>query len=128
MLMFSMLLSPVLAAPPQPNNRWGYASDAGGPLPPGELITGWVDGVQYGDNLTVDDVSGDGLFSVDTLGDTDYGLGTEKDGGILGEFIYYVHGDLTSANGGVFMTGVSEPGTVEDKHRCFTGQCTIWNR
>jgi len=97
-LMLSVVMTPVLAAEVQPFNRWGYANDGAGLLDT-ELITAWIDGVEYGADIT--GTGGDiGLFSIDVFGDSTDSP-TEKRGGYNGDTVYYVHGDLTTA--GVFF-------------------------
>ncbi len=97
-LMFSMVLTPVLGGVVLPHERWGTAYD-GAPIN-GGLITSWIDGVEYGRDIT----SGIGEFSIDTWGDsTD--TPTLRTGGYegAGDEIQYVNGDLMSASGPTAM-------------------------
>jgi hypothetical protein len=87
--------------PVGPYNRWGYAYDVGAMPLDTELTTAWIDGVQYGTTVTWTGADV-GLFSIDTIGD-DTTPDDIKTGGYNGDTIYYVHGDLTPANGGTFF-------------------------
>jgi hypothetical protein len=103
MLFFSMVLTPVFGGEVQPFNRWGYAfEDVGETIPlDTQLITSWVEGVSYGSDVT--GTGGDvGLFDIDTLGDTTDSPAV-KTGGWNGDEVWYVHGELTTANPGTFF-------------------------
>ena len=103
-LMFSMVLTPALAAvPPVPYERWGVAdvNDA--------YITSWIDGVSYGNDVT--GVSS-GAYSIDTAGDGD-SSDNVKNGGTqgAGDVIRYARGNLTGATG-IFFTETDSPWSV----------------
>ncbi len=90
MMVFSAIT--VMAAPPQPFERYGQATvDTVAPAD-GVEISAWVDGVRYATNLTY---AGDGTFVIVTPGNDDV-ITTEKDGADAGENIVYWINDPTN--------------------------------
>ncbi|HEV8594501.1 MAG TPA: hypothetical protein VGR51_03130, partial [Thermoplasmata archaeon] len=91
----------VAAAPPQPYNLYGIATQSGGPaVVLGTRITAFIDGVDYSNGTSVYDASGH--YDVDTFGNwvTQFGQDNTlevKEGGDIGDEIMYVAGDFTSS-------------------------------
>ena len=93
--MFSMVLTPVFAAPPLPFDREGNApvNDT--------YITSWIDGTEYGNDTT----DGVGDFFLATQSDETLPDG-KKTGGQdgVGDIIQYAIGDLTGTETATFFT------------------------
>lgn len=91
----------VKAAIPVPHNLWGHPYDETSvQMPVGELITSWIDGVEYGRNDTFMAMA-EVWFDVDTAGNWVTAPGDpntvwRKEGGDLNESIMYVWGDMTN--------------------------------
>lgn len=91
----------VKAAIPVPHNLWGHPYDETSvQMPVGELITSWIDGVEYGRNDTFM-AAAEVWFDVDTAGNWVTAPGDpntvwRKEGGDLDEPIMYVWGDMTN--------------------------------
>ncbi|MEE9224173.1 MAG: hypothetical protein V3U51_05430, partial [Thermoplasmata archaeon] len=90
----------VKAAIPVPHNLWGHPLDETGvQMSVGELITSWVDGVEYGRNDTFM-AAFEVWFDVNTEGNWVTAPGDPnspwvKEGGDLDEPVMYVWGDMT---------------------------------
>ena len=91
----------VKAAIPVPHNLWGHPYDETSvQMPVGELITSWIDGVEYGRNDTFM-AAAEVWFDVDTAGNwvtapLDPNTPWVKEGGDLNESIMYAWGDMTN--------------------------------
>ncbi len=91
----------VKAAIPVPHNLWGHPYDETSvQMPVGELITSWIDGVEYGRNDTFM-AAAEVWFDVDTAGNWVTAPGDPnspwvKEGGDLDEPVMYVWGDMTN--------------------------------
>jgi hypothetical protein len=91
----------VTAAIPVPHNMWGHPLDETGvQMPVGELITSWVDGVEYGQNVTFMAMA-EVWYDVDTAGNWVTAPGDPnspwvKEGGDLDEPVMYAWGDMTN--------------------------------
>ncbi len=91
----------VKAAIPVPHNLWGHPYDETSvQMPVGELITSWIDGVEYGRNDTFM-AAAEVWFDVDTAGNWVTAPGDPnspwvKEGGDLDEPIMYAWGDMTN--------------------------------
>ncbi|MCK4443632.1 MAG: hypothetical protein KAW09_03750, partial [Thermoplasmata archaeon] len=90
----------VMGAIPIPHNSWGHPYDEAGVLfVPGERLTSWIDGVQYGMNATF--LFGPDIwYDIDTKGDWMLNLTTPetpwvKEGGNIDDPIMYAWGDFT---------------------------------
>lgn len=98
---FVPLIGTVMAAIPIPHNMYGHPYDETGvKMPVNELITSWVDGVEYGRNLTFSAVS-DIWYDIDTAGNWMLDPVTpetpwEREGADLNDPIMYVWGDMTN--------------------------------
>ncbi|UCD92024.1 MAG: Ig-like domain-containing protein, partial [Methanobacteriota archaeon] len=109
----------VVAAIPIPHNMWGIPYDETGVrMDVGELITSWIDGVQYGDNDTF--VFGPDIrYDIDTDGNWVTAPGDpnspwEKEGGDLTEPIMYVWGDMTMIDLDPEDDGILNHGVFEE--------------
>ncbi|MCK5291865.1 MAG: Ig-like domain-containing protein [Thermoplasmata archaeon] len=91
----------VKAAIPVPHNMWGHPLDETSvQMPVGELITSWIDGVEYGRSTTFM-AALEVWFDVDTAGNWVTAPGDpntvwRKEGGDLNESIMYAWGDMTN--------------------------------
>lgn len=91
----------VKAAIPVPHNLWGHPYDETSvQMPVGELITSWIDGVEYGRNDTFM-AAAEIWYDVDTAGNWVTAPGDPnspwvKEGGDLNESIMYAWGDMTN--------------------------------
>ncbi len=90
------------AAPAVPHNTWGVAyNSVGVALASGDIISSWIDGVQYGSNSTWDDGFTFGMYDIDTAGNNTLDeTPWVKEGGYYGEQIMYLHGDGTTTGVG----------------------------
>lgn len=111
----AIVLGPMMnstAAIPVPHNSYGHAYDVQGvALPPGELVTTWIDGVMYGWNYTFydgmdpDPMNKTGKYDIDTSGNHiaipgDPDTPWIKEGGDDGiDDVMYVWGNLTDMGG-----------------------------
>ncbi|MEE9223591.1 MAG: hypothetical protein V3U51_02460 [Thermoplasmata archaeon] len=109
----------VMGAIPIPHNSWGHPFDETGAIfGIDEKLTSWVDGVEYGSNLTF--TSGpDVWFNIDTAGDWMTGPGDpntpwRKEGGNLGDPIMYVWGDVTNIKLDPGGDGILDYGVFEE--------------
>jgi PKD repeat protein len=91
----------VKAAVPIPYNSWGHPYDETDvKMLDGELITSFIDGVDYGNNMTFN-AALDVWYDIQTRGNWVMAPGSpnsewEKEGGDLDEPIMYVWGDMTN--------------------------------
>lgn len=91
----------VMGAIPVPHNSWGHALDETGTrYGVGELLTSWIDGVEYGDNHTFDSAS-ETWYDLDTAGNWVTAPGNpntpwRKEGGDIDEPIMYALGNFTN--------------------------------
>jgi hypothetical protein len=91
----------VMGAIPVPHNSWGHALDETGTrYGVGELLTSWIDGVEYGDNDTFDAI-GETWYDLDTAGNWvtapgDPNTPWRKEGGDIDEPIMYALGNFTN--------------------------------
>ncbi len=112
------VLENVRGAIPIPHNSWGHPYDETGVLiVADEWLTSWIDGVEYGRNLTYS-YDFNIWYDIDTHGDWMLNLTTPetpwvKEGGNIDDPIMYAWGDFTEIDpdpegDGVFNSGVFE--------------------
>lgn len=119
----------IKAAIPVPDNMWGHPYDETYvQLNVAEPITSWIDGVEYGRNLTF--VSGLEIwFNIFTEGNwvtspTEPNTPWIKEGGDLDEPIMYVWGDMTNIDPDPEDDGVLNTGVFIESHLWWPGNQT----
>ncbi|MFQ6106074.1 MAG: PKD domain-containing protein [Thermoplasmata archaeon] len=125
--LFSPMSQHARAAIPVPHNLYGHAWDVNGVnYTPGFYISAWIDGVEYGWNLTFDDLLDPGWpnfnysskIDIDTAGNqvtipSDPDTPWVKEGGDQGvDDIMYVEGDMTELVTGGMGSNIFENTTV----------------
>lgn len=124
---FFPLMGTVKAAVPIPYNSWGHPYDETDvKMLEGELITSFIDGVDYGNNMTFT-AAMDVWYDILTRGNWVMAPGNpnspwEKEGGDLDEPIMYVWGDMTNIHTDPEDDGILNYGVFEEYAPWITNQ------